>query len=81
MKLKTRPQQIKELQKQWKKDSRWQNIRRDYSAEDVINLRGSVTPERTLARMGAAKLWNLLHEEDYINCLGTLTGGQAVQQV
>lgn len=81
MKLRTREQQIKELKKQWKKDPRWHGVRREYTAEDVVNLRGSVSPERTLARMGAEKLWRLLNEEEYINCLGTLTGGQAVQQI
>ncbi len=70
-----------ELQRQWETDPRWKGIERTYSAEDVIRLRGSVTEEHTLARLGAERLWKLLHTEDYINALGALTGNQAVQQV
>jgi len=70
-----------ELQRQWETDPRWKGLERTYSAEDVIRLRGSVQEEHTLARLGAERLWKLLHEEDYINALGALTGNQAVQQV
>jgi isocitrate lyase len=70
-----------ELQRQWKTDERWSNVTRDYTAEDVVRLRGSVQEEYTLARLGAERLWRLLHEGDYINALGALTGNQAVQQV
>jgi isocitrate lyase len=69
------------LQESWELDERWQGVTRPYSAEDVIRLRGSIDIEHTLARRGSEKLWNLLHEEDYINALGALTGNQAVQQV
>jgi isocitrate lyase len=69
------------LQHQWKTDERWANIRREYTAEDVVRLRGSVQEEYTLARLGAERLWKLLHDDDYINALGALTGNQAVQQV
>jgi isocitrate lyase len=62
-------------------DERWKGIERPYSAEDVQRLRGSVTVEHTLARLGAERLWELLHSEDYVNSLGALSGGQAVQQV
>jgi isocitrate lyase len=58
---------------------RWSGIERDYTAEDVVRLRGSVRIEHTLGRLGAEKLWRLLAEEDYVNALGALTGGQAVQ--
>jgi isocitrate lyase len=58
---------------------RWSGIDRDFAAEDVVRLRGSVRIEHTLARLGAEKLWRLLAEEDYVNALGALTGGQAVQ--
>ena len=78
----TRAQQIQRLQESWKQD-RWKGINRPYSAEEVISLRGSVNPECTLAQNGAAKLWKLLHGESkkgYINCLGALTGGQALKQ-
>ncbi len=54
---------------------------RPYTAEDVLRLRGSVMIEHTLARMGAERLWQLMHEEDYVNALGAMTGNQAVQMV
>ena len=69
------------LDQQWATDPRWKGVRRDYTAADVINLRGSVQIEHTLARLGAERLWKLIHEEDYVNALGAMTGGQAVQQV
>src|SRR5687768_17668372 len=58
---------------------RWRGIERPYGADEVVRLRGSIQVEHTLARLGAEKLWRLLHEEDYVNALGALTGGQAVQ--
>ena len=73
--------EIKKLEQDWAENPRWKNVRRDYSAADVIRLRGSMMIEHTLARRGAEKLWKLVNEEDYINCLGAVTGGQAVQQV
>lgn len=69
------------LQESWELEERWKGIERTYSAEDVLKLRGSIDIEHTLARRGAEKLWHLLHEEDYVNALGALTGNQAVQQV
>jgi isocitrate lyase len=60
---------------------RWDGIERPYTEEDVQRLRGSVHIEHTLARLGAERLWRLLHEEDYVAALGALTGGQAVQMV
>jgi isocitrate lyase len=69
------------LAERWQSDPRWQGITRPYSAEDVMRLRGSVVIEHTLARLGAQRLWNLLHAESYIPALGALTGNQAVQQV
>ena len=65
----------------WTTDPRWQGIERPYTADDVLRLRGSVRIEHTLARMGAERLWDLLHTEDYVNTLGALTGNQALQQV
>ncbi len=47
----------------------------------MVRLRGSVQEEHTLARLGAERLWSLLHSGGYINALGALTGNQAVQQV
>ncbi|TCO59924.1 isocitrate lyase [Actinocrispum wychmicini] len=76
-----RPGGAAELSEQWDSDPRWRGVRRDYSAEDVIRLRGSVIEEWTLARQGAQRLWDLLHTEDYVHALGALTGNQAVQQV
>ncbi|WP_106246125.1 isocitrate lyase [Allonocardiopsis opalescens] len=70
-----------ELRRHWADDARWAGIERTYSAEDVIRLRGSVQEEHTLARLGAERLWRLLHERDYVPTLGALTGNQAVQQV
>ena len=77
----TREQQIAALEKDWAENPRWKGIKRGYTAADVVRLRGSLVPESTFARAGAEKLWELLHTEDYINCLGALTGGQAMQQV
>src|SRR6266478_670344 len=61
--------------------ARWDGIVRTYSPEDVMRLRGSVRIEHTLAQMGARRLWQLLHTEDYVPALGAVTGNQAVQQV
>ncbi len=69
------------LRQQWASDPRWRGTERTYTAEDVIRLRGSVQEERTLARLGAQRLWTLLHDEDYVAALGAVTGNQAVQQV
>jgi isocitrate lyase len=69
------------LEAEWKENKRWQGITRPYSAEDVIRLRGSIQIEYTLARLGAERLWHLLHAEPYVAALGALTGNQAVQQV
>ena len=77
----TRQEQIAQLEKSWAEDSRWKGIERPYSAEDVVKLRGSILIDHTLATKGANRLWNSLHEEDFINALGALTGNQAVQQV
>ncbi len=69
------------LAKEWAESPRWKGIKRGYRAEDVVRLRGSFPIEHTLARRGAEKLWDLVHDEPYVNCLGALTGGQAMQQV
>jgi isocitrate lyase len=70
-----------ELARQWETDPRWAGTKREFTAEDVVRLRGSVREEHTLARLGAERLWRLLHEESYVAALGALTGNQAVQQV
>ncbi|MFC0189530.1 isocitrate lyase [Fictibacillus aquaticus] len=73
--------EIQALEESWKSDQRWKGIERPYTAAEVVKLRGSVQIEHTLARKGAERLWNLIHEEDYVHALGALTGNQAVQQV
>lgn len=70
-----------ELEHRWRTDPRWAGIRRDYSAKDVVRLRGSLRVEYTLARRGAERLWDLLHTEPFVPALGALTGMQAVQMV
>jgi isocitrate lyase len=60
---------------------RWDGIERPYAAEDVARLRGSVRVSQTLAEMGARRLWELLHSEEYVPALGAVTGNQAVQMV
>jgi isocitrate lyase len=65
----------------WGSSARWAGVERPYFEEDVRRLQGSVVIEQTLARRGAAKLWELLHTEEYVAALGALTGNQAVQQV
>jgi isocitrate lyase len=69
------------LAREWATDPRWDGIERDYSTDDVVRLRGSVAVEHTLALRGALRLWRLLHDEPYVNALGAITGGQAVQMV
>src|SRR3954449_2551188 len=65
----------------WAGDPRWLGIKRSYTAQDVVKLRGTVQEQHTLAERGARRLWELLNSEDYVHALGALTGGQAVQQV
>ena len=73
--------QTKELEARWQQEARWAGIERTYTAADVVRLRGSVVPESTLARLGAERLWQLLHEDEPVRALGALSGGQAVQMV
>ena len=80
----TRADQIAALEKDWAENPRWKGVTRPYSAEDVVRLRGSVPEANTLATRGAEKLWKLVNgdaKKGYVNCLGALTGGQAMQQV
>src|SRR5215470_15347401 len=65
----------------WKTNSRWAGITRPYSYSDVLRLRGSIQIEYTLARLGAERLWNLMHSEPYVPALGAITGNQAIQMV
>src|SRR5437879_4302182 len=69
------------LQREWTTDSRWDGITRPYSADDVYRLRGSIDIEYSLARYGAARLWQLLEKEDYVAVLSAITGNQAIQEI
>src|SRR3989440_9907210 len=69
------------LKRAWKTDSRWDGVARPYTAADVHRLRGSIDIEYSLARYGAARLWRLLQEEDYVAVLSAITGNQAIQEV
>ena len=77
----TRQQQAAALEKDWTQNPRWKGIKRTYSADDVVRLRGSLAIEHTLAKRGAEKLWNMINTEPFVNTLGALTGNQALQQV
>jgi len=77
----TREQQAAALEKDWATNPRWKGIKRNYTAADVVRLRGSLQIEHTLAKRGAEKLWTLCNTEPFVNTLGALTGNQAMQQV
>ncbi len=79
--MSARELEIQKLQKDWDSNPRWKNLKRGYTAADVVRLRGSVQIEHTLAKRGAEKLWNLVNNEPFVNTLGALTGNQAMQQV
>jgi isocitrate lyase len=69
-----------QLALEWKNNARWSGIQRNYDADAVARLRGTVAVEHSLARRGAERLWKSLHKEDFVNALGALTGNQAMQQ-
>lgn len=75
------PLSATEMTKQWHTHPRWIGTKRPYTSQQVAKLRGSIHVEYTLARLGAERLWYLLHHEEYVPALGALTGNQAVQQV
>lgn len=77
----TRAEQITALQTSWDTDPRWQGITRTYTADEVVALRGSLPETHTLATAMAERLWELIWTTDYVNALGAMTGGQAVQMV
>src|SRR5690349_2929094 len=79
--MKTQLPTAEQIRLDWRNNPRWQGIQRNYSADDVVRLRGTVHIEHSLARLGAEKLWNSLHREPFVNALGALTGNQAMQQV
>jgi isocitrate lyase len=77
----TRQERINALVTDWATNPRWNGIERPYTAEDVINLRGSFDVEHTVARLGAERLWKMLNEDQWVAGLGALTGNQAIQEV
>ncbi|MEW9571842.1 isocitrate lyase [Rhodanobacter sp. Si-c] len=79
--MKTTLPTAEQIELDWNNNPRWAGIRRHYGAADVVRLRGTVAIEHSLARHGAERLWKSLHEEDFVNALGALTGNQAMQQV
>jgi len=70
-----------QLRLDWTNNPRWAGVARNYTAEDVVRLRGTVHIEHSIAKLGAEKLWKSLHTQDFVNALGALTGNQAMQQV
>ncbi len=76
-----RQEAAKAIEQEWSSNPRWKGVKRDYTAADVVRLRGSVQIEYTLAKRGAEKLWKLVNEQPFVNALGALTGNQAMQQV
>ena len=74
-------EQVEDLEKDWAENSRWAGTARDYSAADVVRLRGSYLPACSLARHGSEQLWGQLHDMDYVHALGAMSGGQAIQYV
>src|SRR5205823_13324009 len=71
----------KQIERDWETNPRWDGITRDYTADDVLRLRGSIDVEQTFAELGAERLWELLQDEPYVAALGALTGNQAIQQI
>ena len=74
-------QQVKDIEERWASDSRWKDVKRDYTAEDVVKLRGSLKIEYTLAKHGAERLWRELNQGGFVRTFGALTGAQAVNMV
>ena len=70
----------KDIQNEWDTNSRWKNVKRDYTAEEVVKLSGSVRIDYSLAKQGSEKLWKRINNDDFVNALGALTGNQALQQ-
>jgi isocitrate lyase len=72
---------IEALERDWAENPRWRGVQRPYTVQEVVRLRGTVQVEHTLARLGAERLWTLVHTEPYVKALGAVTGNQAVQMV
>lgn len=74
-------EQIQKLEKDWLENPRWKGVKRPYSAEEVLKLRGSYQLDYTVAKLMSEKLWEKLNNQDFVAALGALTGNQAVQEV
>lgn len=74
-------EQIQQLEKEWLESPRWSGIKRPYSAEKVLKLRGTYKLDYTIAKLMSEKLWEKLNNQDFVAGLGALTGNQAVQEV
>ena len=74
-------QKLEQIKKDWAENPRWKDIKRNYSAEDVVKLMPSIPVEFSLAKAGAKRFEELLETEAYVNSLGALNGSQAVQMV
>ncbi|HEX7249863.1 MAG TPA: isocitrate lyase [Burkholderiales bacterium] len=79
--MESRQKEVQALEQDWAQSPRWKGVKRGYTAQDVVRLRGSLKIEHTLARRGAEKLWTMCNEKPFVNSLGALTGNQAMQQV
>ncbi len=73
--------EAEQLRREWDSESRWENIARGYTSDDVVRLRGTVRVEHTLARLGAEKFWKLLNGDEIVTALGAITGNQAIQEI
>ena len=71
----------KKIIKDWNENPRWDGVKRPYTAKEVINLKGSINIEHSIAKLGAEKFWNLLQKDKPVCALGALTGNQAIQEV
>jgi isocitrate lyase len=79
--MKALEQRAAQRDQEWKENSRWKDVQRPYTASEVLRLSGSVRIDHSLARLGAERLWEMLHKENYVAALGAVTGNQAIQQV
>ena len=74
-------EQIQKLNLDWETNPRWEGVERPYDAKDVVNLRGSLHIEYSIAKSGAMKLWQMLQKNEPVTALGAVTGNQAIQEV
>lgn len=79
--MNTAENRIQELITDWTTNPRWKGVERPYTAEEVVKLSGNYNIEYSIARLGAERLWDMLHNKDYVAGLGALTGNQAIQEV